>query len=445
MPWDRRSQTELRGPSDHHEAPSIRPPWLEHVSPWGTPWAELVERPGWFARFPSQPPLGAASLLGERVLRADPAVVPEVLWGEAGLLESELAQRLVAGRESHAARLAAVEPERAREALETGDDLDALLSPAADALRADLWARAEARAPGRVRLYAPLYLSNLCTNQCTYCGFRLSNDIPRVSLGLDAIHAEAQALAATGIRHVLLVTGESPAVGLEQVLDAVKIARERFETVSVEIFPCDAEGYRRLATAGVAAVTLYQETYDLPTYLEVHPAGRKRNFLWRLGAPERIAAGGIPAAGLGFLLGLGDWRFEAAALLTHARWLTARHPQLRLRISFPRLRPAEGGFTPRRPVSDEALVHLMSVCRLVLPDAELVLSTREPAALRDHLAPRLVHQMSAGSRTDPGGYGSEAPGGAQFALEDHRSPAEVAAKLEAQGVSVTGWSPVSGS
>jgi 2-iminoacetate synthase len=243
-----------------------------------------------------------------------------------------------------------------------------------------------------------------------------------------------------GIRHVLLLTGEAPReVPVSLLEEAVRIVRPHFETVSLEVYPMAEEEYARVVRAGATGLTLYHETYQPKLYHSVHLGGRKRNLLWRLGGVERAARAGMVKIGIGSLLGLGDWRFEALALGLHARALLQLFPSIALTISFPRLRHAPGDFNPPHPVEDDELAHMMAALRLFAPRAGLVLSTRESQSLRDRLAPLVVTQMSAGSRTYPGGYArpwiDEAPGH-QFDVEDRRSPEVVVARLREMGLQI---------
>ncbi|MCB9653683.1 MAG: radical SAM protein [Deltaproteobacteria bacterium] len=355
---------------------------------------------------------------------------------------------------------------------------EALVSPAADALRPALRTSASARTalrPQTINLYSPLYLSNACTNRCVYCGFRQDNDIPRLTLADAEIEREAAALAQSGVQEVLLLTGEAPAqVGVDYVVRAIEVAKTRFHVVGLEVFPMGVADYARVHEAGASALTLYQETYDPRVYRQVHQAGRKRNFQHRLSAPHRAVEAGFRRIGIGALLGLSDWRFETLALALHARFLRAVAPDLQLSISFPRIRSAEGAMRASRTVDDGALIHMMSALRLLLPDVTLVLSTREAAELRDALAGTLVTKLSAGSKTNPGGYstgrnpssrqvsrngvsanlsasgnadadangsvsGSASTSGEQFEVHDHRPVSVVAASLLERGFDVRGY------
>lgn len=286
-----------------------------------------------------------------------------------------------------------------------------------------------------MQLFAPLYLSNACVNTCTYCGFSRPNAITRRTLSPAELGREMDHLAAEGFRHVLLVSGEDPReVHLAYLAEAARLARARFASVSIEVAPLDEAGYRRLLAAGAEGVVVYQEAYDRATYEAVHTAGPKKSWEERLKVPEIAARAGMRRIGIGALLGLAPWRTEALALAEHALKLQRIAWKSNLTVSLPRLRPAAGGYVPPHPVSDTDLERLVAALRLLLPDAGIVLSTREPAALRDRLATAGVTMMSAGARTEPGGYTEPGEAEGQFAVNDGRSPAEVAARLQALGL-----------
>lgn len=318
-------------------------------------------------------------------------------------------------------------------------DLAALLSPVAADRLEDVAAAAHrltVRRFGRaVRLFAPLYLSNECVSTCTYCGFSAGNDIVRRTLTPEEVRAEADVLVERGFRHVLLVAGEhARIVSKDYLVECVEAIAPVVPEISLEVQVWDEATYRRLVDAGCDGVIVYQETYDRGTYGEVHLKGKKRNYDWRLAAPDRAAAAGMRRLGLGALLGLhGDWRTEAILLAAHARALMKRWWRCEVAVALPRLRPAAGGYEPADPVDDPAFVQLLCALRLTMPDVGITLSTREPAALRDALVPLGVTTMSAGSHTEPGGYASETDAEPQFAISDERSPAEVAAALKAAG------------
>ncbi len=285
-----------------------------------------------------------------------------------------------------------------------------------------------------IQLYAPLYLSNECHNGCKYCGFSADNhDIRRKTLNDDEILREAEHLHRQGFRHILLLTGEAPeAAGVDFVEHVVRMLATRFSSLSLEVFPMSREEYQRLVDAGIDGLTLYQETYDQNLYPDLHPYGPKSDFQFRLEGPERAGAAGLRRIGIGALLGLGDYLTDAFYTGLHARYLMQRFWRTQITISFPRLRPAEGGFAPRSIVSDRQLTQLICALRLLAPDAGLVLSTRENSKLRDNLLPLGITQMSAGSCTAPGGY-EGGDDGEQFAISDHRTPEEFCDILAERG------------
>lgn len=325
----------------------------------------------------------------------------------------------------------------ARERLDL-DDFMALLSPAAGEQLEALAQKAHRitlqRFGRTVLLYAPLYLSNECHNGCLYCGFSQDNPVPRRTLSLDEIERDARILHSQGFRHILLLTGEAPGrIGNDYLAAAVERIKPLFSSIGLEVYPMETEGYRQMVAAGVDALTVYQETYDPDLYQHLHPSGRKRNYRFRLETPDRAGAAGLRRIGIGFLLGLGDFRSEAFFTGLHGRYLAQHYWRTLLTVSFPRLRPAIGTYQPPHPVSDAEFVQLLCAMRLLLHDAGLVLSTRESAELRDHLLPLGITQMSAGSCTAPGGYGEDAHATEQFAIDDQRSPDEVAAMLRERG------------
>lgn len=309
-----------------------------------------------------------------------------------------------------------------------------------------------------MRLFAPLYVSNECVNNCQYCGFSRDNpNILRVTLTVEQVVREARHLAAQGFRNILLVAGEHPRFVSDGYLEAcIRAIRDFVPTIAIEVGPMEAPEYARMVEAGCEGLVVYQETYDRPLYAEMHTAGPKRDFDWRLACPERGYEGGFRRIGIGALFGLSDWRLEALRLAAHLEHLYKHCWKSTFTVAFPRLRPAAGGFHPRTDFPDWALVQTLTAFRLTFPEVGIVLSTREPARLRDALAPLGVTSMSAGSHTEPGGYtgaGSEdlhltvrgrrvdlerraedARAEGQFGIADERSPAEVAAMLQRQGL-----------
>ncbi|HEX9891897.1 MAG TPA: 2-iminoacetate synthase ThiH [Actinomycetota bacterium] len=341
---------------------------------------------------------------------------------------------------AHGAEPSAVGRALAREpSRRTMADVAALLSPAATERLEDLAAASRALTLSRfgrtMHLYAPLYLSNECLTTCGYCGFAKDLPVVRKTLTEQETLAEARHLVARGYRSLLLLTGEHQRLtGVPFLERHVRLLAPEVPSIALEVQVWTEAQYRRLVAAGCEGVVIYQETYDPERYLQVHLAGKKRDYRFRLLGPERAARAGARRVGIGALLGLhDDWRFEALAAAAHARHLMTTYWRTQVTVSVPRLRPSASGFQPRVEVGDRDLVQLVCALRLSLPDAGLVLSTREPAGLRDGLHRIGITHTSAGSHTEPGGY--EHPGEAegQFEIADHRPPAEVAASLRAMG------------
>ncbi len=359
---------------------------------------------------------------------------------------------------SVAAPAAAVRAALGREVLGL-EDFGALISPAAGAELETLCRRSQSLTQQRfgrvIRLFAPLYLSNECINNCSYCGFSRDNAILRVTLSVEEVVREAKALQAQGFRNVLLVAGEHPKFISNGYL-AATIAALHLEvpSLSLEIGPMETAEYVPLVAAGAEGLVVYQETYDREVYATMHTAGPKRNFDWRLETPERAAMAGFRRLGIGALYGLSDWRREALSVAAHAAYLLRTCWKCQLTISLPRLRPCAGEFAPLTLLRDRELVQLVAAFRLFLPDVGLVLSTREPAALRDGLMPLGVTMVSAGSHTEPGGYtgagrqnlhhtergrivelaaGERTRATGQFEIADERTPEEVAALIRRLG------------
>jgi len=318
-------------------------------------------------------------------------------------------------------------------------DFAALVSPAAGERLEDLAEASHeltvARFGRTMHMYAPLYLSNECLTTCVYCGFARELPIARATLTPERTLEEARWLLRQGFRSILLLTGEHERLtGVEFLRERIELLAREVPSIAIEVQVWSEDEYRRLARAGCDAVVVYQETYDPETYGAVHLAGRKRRYLWRLLGPERAARAGMRRVGIGALLGLHhDWRAEAIAMAAHARFLMTRYWRTQVTVSVPRIRPSVSGFQPREPIDDRSLVQLVCALRLLLPDAGIVLSSREPAALRDGMFRVGITHASAGSHTEPGGYERPHEATEQFEVADLRSPAEVAASLRALG------------
>jgi 2-iminoacetate synthase len=308
-----------------------------------------------------------------------------------------------------------------------------------------------------MRLFAPLYLSNECINNCRYCGFSRDNPILRVTLSLQQVLAEGRHLAEEGFRHVLLVAGEHPKfVSQTYLADCVRALAPDFSSIAIEVGPMERADYVPIVEAGAESLVVYQETYNRETYADLHTAGPKRDFNWRLDCAERGYAAGFRRLGIGALFGLCRWQEEALALAAHTEYLLKHCWQAQITVSLPRLRPAAGEFHPPFSMTDRELAQLICAFRITFPEVGIVLSTRERAALRDALAPLGVTMMSAGSHTEPGGYthqgtdelhrtvrgrivapefenGEDMLATGQFEISDGRSPAEVADALRKRG------------
>ncbi len=338
--------------------------------------------------------------------------------------------------------------------------LEQLLEPASGAMlegMAQEAARLTRQHFGKtVRLFAPLYVSNECINNCAYCGFSRDNPIMRVTLTVDQVRREAAHLRGLGFRHILLVAGEHPKFVsngyLEECLTAL---RGNVPALGIEVGPMEQPEYERMVHCGAEGLVVYQETYDREAYAEFHTAGPKRDFDWRLECPERGYRAGFRRLGLGALFGLAPWHTEAMGLGAHLDYLQNKCWKASYTVAFPRLRPAAGDFQPRTTLDDRTFVQLVCAFRICFPQVGIVLSTREPATLRDHLLPLGITTMSAGSHTEPGGYTRQgnddlhltvrgrrvelerrepcATATGQFDISDHRSPAEVAAMIQGRG------------
>jgi 2-iminoacetate synthase len=286
-----------------------------------------------------------------------------------------------------------------------------------------------------IGLYTPLYLSNFCASHCTYCGFHSHNEIPRVKLTAGAIRNEYRSIAATGIRNILLLTGESPRITpVEYLKEAVTIAGEYFQNIGLEIYPLSTEDYRTLYLAGADSVTIYQETYDLKRYAEVHLGGQKQNYAFRRDAPRRIASAGMRSISLGILLGLGPLAEDLCALYTHLKELEAEFPGVEYSLSFPRLRTVNARHLSNTDVDDITFVKILCLTRILFPRVGINLSTRESADFRSKALELSITRMSAGSKTTVGGYQDPGTAGApQFDISDERSTAETITGLRDSG------------
>src|SRR6266702_3916959 len=235
-----------------------------------------------------------------------------------------------------------------------------------------------------MRLFAPLYLSNECINNCSYCGFSRDNAILRVTLSVDEVVAEARYLWEAGFRQILLVAGEHPKfVSGNYLVECVRALAPDFPSIAIEVGPMASEDYDPIVRAGAEGLVVYQETYQRAVYAELNTAGHKRDFDYRLDCPERAYSAGFRRLGIGALFGLWRWQDEAVALAAHVDYLLRRCWQAQITVSLPRLRPAAGGFRPLFSISDRELAQLVCALRISFPQVGIVLSTRERPSLRD--------------------------------------------------------------
>lgn len=296
-----------------------------------------------------------------------------------------------------------------------------------------------------IRMFAPLYPSNECINICGYCSFSRNNQIPRITLPVSQVVEEAGMLAQRGFRTLLLVAGEHPKyVSGGYIEECIRGCLPLMPSIWLELGPLETEAYFPMVRAGSEALIAYQETYHKPTYKDIHTAGPKKRYAWRMDTPERAYAAGFRRLGIGALFGLYDWRYEAISVAAHTRHLLQHCWKAQVSLSLPRLRPAHGGFIPdsRFKMSDRQFTQLLCAFRLYMPHVSIVLSTREAPALRDGLVQLGVTTMSAGSCTEPGGYSrfdettwtqNEEQPGEQFHIADERSPQVVADMIRRQG------------
>lgn len=320
----------------------------------------------------------------------------------------------------------------------TFEDFKALISPAAASYleqMAQLSHRLTQKRFGKtIQLFAPMYLSNECNNICTYCGFSFDHKIKRKTLTAAEILQEINVIKHHGFDHILLVTGEANhTVHVDYLENAVKLIKPHFSNISIEVQPLEHDEYEQLQQAGVYSVLVYQETYHKDKYKDYHPKGKKSNFYYRLETPDRIGRAGMHKIGLGVLLGLEDWRTDSFFCALHLDYLQKKYWQTKYSLSFPRIRPAEGVDASKYHITDKELVQLICAYRLFSEELEISISTREPEAFRNHLIRLGTTTMSAGSKTNPGGYSVDDESLEQFEIDDERTPAQVASVIAASG------------
>lgn len=322
------------------------------------------------------------------------------------------------------------------------DDFMALVSPAAEPYLEQMAALSRMYTLERfgktISMYIPMYITNSCTNSCVYCGFNRHNKFDRVVLTMDQIEEECKAIRELGpFENLLLVTGENPRVaGVEYLEQALRTCRPYFNNLTVEVMPLSAEDYARLTHSGLNGVVCFQETYHRDNYRKYHPAGMKSNFEWRVNGFDRMGQAGVHKIGMGVLLGLEEWRTDVTMMALHLRYLRKHYWRTRYSVNFPRLRPAAGGFQPNTVVSDRQLAQLTFAFRIFDHDVDISYSTRERPEFRSNMLTLGATSLSAGSKTDPGGYRTYPQSLEQFAVSDERSPREVADDIRGRGYEV---------
>lgn len=318
------------------------------------------------------------------------------------------------------------------------EDFKALISPAAAPFLEQMAALSRQltlkRFGNTLQMYLPMYLSNECQNICTYCGFSLGNKLHRITLSDEQILKEVEAIKKLGYDHILLVSGEANVtVGVEYFKKSLKLIGPHFAHVSMEVQPLEQGEYEQLILLGLQTVLVYQETYHREDYKKHHPKGKKSNFNYRLETPDRLGKAAINKMGLGVLLGLEDWRTDSFFTALHLNYLEIIYWQTKYSLSFPRLRPAEGYLQPKVEMSDKELVQLICAYRILNEEVELSISTRESQKFRDNIIKLGITSISAGSKTNPGGYAVAPESLEQFEISDERNPQEIAAMIKGQG------------
>lgn len=321
----------------------------------------------------------------------------------------------------------------------TPEEFAVLISPAADERLEEMAALSRhftgERFGKTISMYIPMYVGNACTNKCVYCGFNHDNPFERTILTMDQVEAECKAIKKLGpFENLLIVSGEYPSLcGVDYIEKVLHTCRPYFHNLTIEVQPMRAADYERLTHAGLNGVVCFQETYHREAYKMYHPKGMKSHYDWRLNGYDRMGEAGVHKIGLGALLGLEDWRGDAVMMARHLRYLQKRYWRSRYSVNFPRMRPSESGFQPKSIISDRELAKLTFAFRIFDHDVDISYSTREAPEYRNNMVRLGVTSMSAGSKTDPGGYASAPDSLEQFEVSDERSPMEVVADIREQG------------
>ncbi|MBQ7824568.1 MAG: 2-iminoacetate synthase ThiH [Bacteroidaceae bacterium] len=322
------------------------------------------------------------------------------------------------------------------------DDFMALVSPAATAYLEPMAALSRKYTQQRfgktIQMYVPLYITNSCTNHCVYCGFQHNNPIARIILKDEEIINECKAIRRIGpFENLLIVTGENPRdAGVDYIENALKLARPYFSNLSIEVMPLKSEEYYRLTKAGLNGVVCFQETYNKAHYNIYHPKGMKSKFEWRVNGFDRMGQAGVHKIGMGVLIGLEEWRTDTTMMAIHLRYLQKHYWKTRYSVNFPRMRPSEGHFKPNVVMQDKELAQLIFAYRIFDHDVDISVSTRENPHFRDHIATLGATSLSAGSKTEPGGYYTYPQALEQFSVNDDRTPQKVEKAIKELGYEV---------
>ena len=322
----------------------------------------------------------------------------------------------------------------------TPEEFAVLISPSAAPLLEEMAAMSRQITRRRfgktMSMYIPMYVSNACTNKCVYCGFNHDNKFARTTLTLDEVKRECEAIKTLGpFENLLVVSGEYPSLcGVDYLEQVLRVARPLFSNLTIEVQPLKTNQYRQLVNAGLNGVVCFQETYHRDAYKKYHPRGMKSHYAWRLNGFDRMGQAGVHKIGMGVLIGLEDWRTDLTMLARHLRYLQKKYWRTRYAVNFPRMRPSESGYQPNVVMTDRDLAQLTFAFRIFDNDIDISWSTREPSRLRDNMAPLGVTSMSAGSKTEPGGYIVSPQALEQFEVSDSRTPEEVVAAIRAKGL-----------
>lgn len=322
----------------------------------------------------------------------------------------------------------------------TPDEFAILISDAADPYLEDMARLSQhftrERFGKTISLYIPMYVSNACTNKCVYCGFNHDNPMTRTTLTMEQIDAECLAIKKLGpFQNLLIVSGEYPSLcGVDYLEKTLEMCRPYFHNLTIEVQPLKMELYERLTHSGLNGVVCFQETYHREAYKTYHPRGMKSIYEWRLNGYDRMGQAGVHKIGLGVLLGLEDWRADTVMMARHLRYLQKHYWRTRFSVNFPRMRPSESGYQPKVVITDRELARLTFAFRIFDHDIDISYSTREAPLYRDNIMTLGVTSMSAGSRTEPGGYVSTPEALEQFEVSDERTPSEVAAAIRRNGL-----------